>query len=90
MLSTNKGSAYAFIYGLMFFGVMILLYILFSQVINVYIYPITTGSDFNLSSSQVAEADRMIGFWHWIPYMSIAILLFYWIHRTILYQDKYT
>jgi uncharacterized BrkB/YihY/UPF0761 family membrane protein len=66
----NKvGSTYWYIYTLAFLLVMGVLYIIFNQTLQVYLYPTTLY----LTGGNTAEPDRWIGFWEMTPYIIVLI-----------------
>lgn len=69
-LSNSKsGSSFWFIYVLAFVFVITILFIIFSQILKIYIYPTTVS----LTNGNTADADRWLGFWDMLPYVIILI-----------------
>ena len=66
----KRGSSYWFIYTLAFAFVLAILYIIFGQILNVYIYPTTEY----LSGGDTTEPDRWLSFWGWVPFMIVFII----------------
>jgi len=66
----TKGSAFGFIYGLAFLLVLVILYIIFSQVLNVYIYPTTL----ELTGGEVTEPTKWLKFWDFTPYIILFVV----------------
>lgn len=83
-LSMNKkGASYWFIYALAFGFVLTILYIIFGQVLQEYLYPTTiimTGGGANM-----AEADKWLSFWAYVPFIIVLfVLLFMYFRMTQL------
>ena len=77
MIFNNKrASAYWFIYVLAFAMLLILMFIIFNQTLQVYIYP-TTQFLVNGTSTTTARADTFLGFWEAYPIIMIIIILFF-------------
>lgn len=77
ILNNRKGSSYMFIYGLAFAFILALLFIVFNQILNVYLYPTTqfiTGGD-------TSEPDNWLGFWGMVPYMIVFIIALFMYFR---------
>ena len=70
MFSQKRASSYWFIYTLAFAFVLAILYIIFSQILHVYLYPTTQM----LSNGNTTEPDKWLGFWGLVPYMIIFII----------------
>lgn len=70
ILNNRKASSYWFIYILAFGFVLAILYIIFGQILNVYIYPTTEY----LTGGDTTEPDRWLGFWGWVPFMIVFII----------------
>lgn len=77
MMNNRKGSSYMFIYGLAFAFILALLYIVFNQILNVYLYPTTQF----ISGGDTAEADNWLGFWGMVPYMIVFIIALFMYFR---------
>lgn len=69
----NAGSSYWFIYVLIFGFVLAILLIVFSQVLKVYIYPITQ----TLTGGDTQQADKYMGFWDMMPWVIVVLLLLF-------------
>lgn len=71
IISINKsGSAYWFIYALIFAFALTILYIIFSQILNVYIYPTSV----ELTGGDMTEPTKWLGFWGFVPYIILVII----------------
>jgi len=67
----NKvGSAYWFIYAMIFAFALTILYIIFGQILNVYIYP----TSLELTGGDMTEPTRWLGFWGFVPYIILVII----------------
>lgn len=66
----KRGSAYWFIYALMFGFALTMLYIIFGQILHVYVYPTTV----ELTSGNTSLADKWLGFWAFTPYIIVLIV----------------
>lgn len=88
MFDNRKGGAMVFIYSGMFLFLCIVMFVLFNQITTKYIYEDVTNSTtvFNLSSAERAEVERTMSFWHFTPYILIAIALIYIFVRMIFQQ----
>jgi len=72
LLNNHRGSSFWFIYTLAFAFVLAILYVIFGQILHVYIYPTTeflTGGGANM-----AEPDKWLTFWGWTPFMIVLII----------------
>jgi len=70
LLNNNRGSSYWFMYVLLFGFVVTLLYIIFGQILHVYLYPTTIY----LTGGDTTEPDRWLGFWGLVPFIIILII----------------
>lgn len=66
----KKASSYWFIYSMAFLFCLTILYIIFGQVLKVYIYPTTVY----LTNGTTTEADKWLGFWDFTPYIILLII----------------
>ena len=57
------------------------MYIIFNQILNVYMYPTTqylvNGTTAIGTTVTTAKADRYLGFWTYVPFILIFVLLLY-------------
>ena len=67
----KRGSSYWFIFTIAFAFVLTILYIIFGQILNVYLYPTSQY----LSAGNTTTQDKWLGFWGMVPYMIIFIIL---------------
>jgi uncharacterized BrkB/YihY/UPF0761 family membrane protein len=70
LFASKAGSSYWFMYTLLFIFATTLLYIIFSQILHAYLYPVTI----QISGGQTAAADRWMGFWGFVPFIIVLIL----------------
>lgn len=70
MTQNKSGSAYWMIYTMMFLFILSILYIIFGQILNVYIYPTTEY----LSDGDTTAPDKFLSVWGWVPYMIVLII----------------
>jgi hypothetical protein len=66
----KKASAYWFIYALIFAFALTILYIIFGQILNVYIYPTSV----ELTGGHMEEPTKWLGFWGFVPYIILVII----------------
>lgn len=66
----KSGSAYWFIYAIIFAFALAILYIIFGQILNVYIYP---TSEY-LTGGDMSKPDKWLSFWDFTPYIIILII----------------
>jgi multidrug efflux pump subunit AcrB len=66
----RKGSAFYFIYAMAFLFVLTILYIIFGQVLKVYIYPTTV----QLTGGDMTQPTKWLSFWNFTPYIIILII----------------
>lgn len=79
----RRASAYVFVYGLAFLAGGALLFIVLTQVINEHVYPLTNDTTtFNMTAADMAEIDRKIDFWGYIPVVLIFLVVMYWVYHT--------
>lgn len=71
LMNNRKGSSYWFIYALVFAFIIALLYIIFNQILNVYLYPTTQY----LTGGVTTEPDKWLGYWGMMPYIIILVIL---------------
>jgi hypothetical protein len=81
LLFNKKASAFTFIYVISFAFLLIIMYIIFSQILNVYMYP-TTEYLVNATTAlnttvTTAKADKFLGYWDLTPYVLIFVMLLY-------------
>jgi uncharacterized BrkB/YihY/UPF0761 family membrane protein len=69
----RKGSSYWFMYTLAFLFVLGVLYIIFNQTLQVYLYPTTQM----LTHGDTTQPDRWLGFWRFTPLIMIVIALLF-------------
>jgi hypothetical protein len=88
MFEGKKGGAMVFIYSGVFLVLCIVMFVLFNQITTKYIYEDVTNSTtmFNLSAAERVEVERTMSFWHFAPYILIAIALIYIFVRMIFQQ----
>lgn len=67
----RKGSAYWFLYVLIFGLIIALLFIIFNQILNIYLYPTTEY----LTGGDTTEPDKWLGYWAMMPYIIVIVLL---------------
>jgi hypothetical protein len=66
----RSGSSYWFIYSLAFLFILTILYIIFGEILHVYIYPTTM----DLTGGQTVSADKWLGFWGFTPYIILLVI----------------
>jgi uncharacterized membrane protein YdjX (TVP38/TMEM64 family) len=78
----NKGSAYWMLYSFAFGFLLIMMFMIFNQILQVYIYPTTQYLTTDLATT-TARADKYLGFWELVPYILLfLVLLFLFIKST--------
>lgn len=71
-LSKNRrASAYWFIYTLLFAFALGVLYIIFNQILNVNLYPISS----DMTGGNTVTQDKWIGFWNFTPWILVLLIL---------------
>ena len=81
ILENKKGGVFAFIYATAFFGFLIILYIIFSQITYNHLLPVS-NSTFELNETEQQKVDDWFTFWDMTPYVIIFVVLlfiFVWI-----------
>jgi len=73
IIKNKVGSSYWFMYTLAFLFVLGVLYIVFNQTLQIYLYPTTQF----LTNGVTTEADRWLGFWAFTPFIIIFIALIF-------------
>ena len=68
--NSRVGSAYWFIYVLAFALILGLLFIIFNQILNVYLYPTTLM----ITGGNTTDPDKWLGYWGMMPYIIILII----------------
>jgi hypothetical protein len=76
---TKKASAYLLIYGLYFLLICGIIFVAFNQVQTNYIRPLVNSTAINGTATDIAEANRFMGFWSVIPYMLLLVVSLYFI-----------
>ena len=72
MLARNrKGSAYWFIYAIAFAFILAILYIVFGQILNVYLYP---TSEY-LTGGNMTGPQKFLDTFGWVPYIIVLIIV---------------
>lgn len=70
LLNNTRGSSFWFIYTLAFAFVLAILYIIFGQILHVYIYPTTQF----LTNGDTTAPDLWLTYWGWVPFMIVLII----------------
>jgi len=73
LFSNHRASSYWFMYTLAFLFVLGVLYIIFNQTLQVYLYPTTEY----LTGGDNTQPDRWLGFWALTPFILIFIGLIF-------------
>lgn len=63
-------SAFWFVYAMIFLFVITILYIIFGQILKVYLYPTTL----QLTGGVTTEPDKWLSFWGFTPYIIILVI----------------
>lgn len=87
MKLNKKASSYWFIYVASFAFVLIIMYIIFNETLQVYMYP-TTQYLTNGSTIGTSRADTFLGFWQLVPFILIIISLFYLFIKSVSKEDN--
>jgi len=69
----KKASSYWFLYILAFTFVLAILWIIFNQILQVYIYPTTIL----LSNGDTSQPDRWLTFWNFMPWIIVLLILIF-------------
>lgn len=77
----KRASVYTFVYVMAFGFLLAIIYLIFTQILTVYIYPTTeylvNGTTPLGTTVTTAKADKFLGFWQMIPFVLIFLLIFY-------------
>ena len=74
----KKASVYWFIYAMAFLFMITIMYIIFNQILRVYIYPTTVDL-----APDISKPDKWLGFWGFMPFIIVFIIsLYMWIKTT--------
>lgn len=71
IIKNRKASSYWFIYSLAFLFVLTILMIIFGQILNVNLYPISQ----DLTGGDMTEPNKWLSFWNFTPYIIVLIVL---------------
>lgn len=69
----RKGSAYWYVYALIFLFALLILYIIFGQVLQVYLYP----TSLELTGGNMTEPDKYLRFWGFTPYIIVLVIILF-------------
>ena len=69
--NNKKGSSYWFVYILAFAFILAILYIVFGQILNVYLYPTSSF----ISNGNMIEQNKWLRIWGWVPFMLTFIII---------------
>jgi hypothetical protein len=75
LLSSKVASSYWFIYTLAFAFVLAILYVVFGQILTVYVYPTTIYLSNVSGTVDTVAPDKFLTVWGWVPYMIVLIIL---------------
>lgn len=74
--SSSRGSAYTFVYVIAFLFLLGIMYIIFNQVLQIYMYPTSQYLAQDVATG-TAKADKYLGFWQFAPFIIIFVALLY-------------
>lgn len=69
----RRGSSYWFIYSLAFLFVLTILFIIFNQILNVNLYPISQ----DMTGGDMTEPTKWLSFWNFTPYILVIIIIMF-------------
>lgn len=68
----KDGSAYWFMYIMLFLFGLGIMYVIFNEILQIYLYPTT-----QFLTSDTSKADRFLGFWQLTPFILIFLALLF-------------
>lgn len=76
MINNKKASAYTFIYVLAFLFLLGIMFIIFNEILQVYMYPTSQYLAQDVATG-TAKADKYLGFWQFAPFILVFVALLY-------------
>lgn len=80
MMENNKGSGYWFLYGIAFVFALAFIYLVFNQIVNNDL--LTASTQMTPDASVPASATRWLGFWKFVPFMLVFVVLLFMFLRS--------